>query len=53
MNESETLDRIYMVSLAQDMLDGTISFFEGAMQVLAIKNRLSGIADRDPDFRCF
>ncbi|WP_175941832.1 DUF2489 domain-containing protein [Burkholderia pyrrocinia] len=53
MNEGETLDRSRLVLLAQAMLDGNLSFFEGAVQVLAIKNRLSGIADRDPDFDAF
>ncbi|PJO24578.1 DUF2489 domain-containing protein [Burkholderia glumae] len=53
MNEGETLERSRLVSLAQAMLDGKLSFFEGAVQVLAIKSRLSGIADRDPDFDAF
>jgi hypothetical protein len=35
------------------MLNGELSFVEGAMQVLAIKSRLSGVADRDPDFDVF
>lgn len=53
MNEMETIERSRLVSLAQAMLDGELSFFEGAAQVLIIKNRLSGIADRDPDFDVF
>ncbi|WP_423760468.1 DUF2489 domain-containing protein [Burkholderia sp. NLJ2] len=53
MNEREMLDRNLLASLAQAMLDGNQSFFEGAVQVLAIKSRLSGIADRDPDFDAF
>jgi hypothetical protein len=35
------------------MLDGNLSFLEGALQALAIKSRLSGTADRDPDFDAF
>jgi hypothetical protein len=35
------------------MLDGQLSFFEGAVQVLAIKSRLDALADRDPDFDAF
>ena len=53
MNEGETVERSRLVSLAQAMLDGDLSFLEGAVQVLAIKSRLSGIADRDPDFDAF
>jgi hypothetical protein len=53
MNEVEILERSRLVSLAQAMLDGQLSFFEGAVQMLAIKNRLDGIADRDPDFDAF
>lgn len=53
MNEGDALERSQLVSLAQAMLDGGLSFLEGAVQVLAIKSRLSGIADRDPDFDAF
>ena len=53
MNETETVEHSRLVSVAQAMLDGELSFFEGAVQVLAIKSRLSGIADRDPDFDAF
>lgn|ERR1700754_3135028 len=53
MDERETLERSRLVSVAQAMLDGNLSFFEGARQVLAIKSRLSGLADRDPDFDVF
>jgi hypothetical protein len=53
MNDGEDVERRRLVLLAQSMLDGEISFFEGAIQVLSIKARLRGIADRDPDFDAF
>jgi hypothetical protein len=53
MNEGENLDRSRLVSVAQAMLDGKLSFFEGAVQVLAIKSQLIGVAERDPDFDAF
>lgn len=53
MNESESLMRSQLVSLAQAMLNGKLPFLEGAVQVLAIKSRLSGVADRDSDFDAF
>ncbi|GAB3627897.1 hypothetical protein PTE30175_04468 [Pandoraea terrae] len=53
MNEGEILERSRLVSLAQAMLDGKLSFFEGAVQVLAIKNRMGRIAGGDPDFDAF
>lgn len=53
MNEREAVERKRLVSLAQTILDGNLSFFEGAPRVLAIKRHLSGIAERDPDFDVF
>lgn len=53
MNEVEALARRSLVSLAQAMLDGNLSFFEGAAQVLALKNQIGGIEDTDPDFNAF
>lgn len=53
MNGSENLEQRRLVSLAQAMLDGKVSFLEGAVQVLAIKNRLTERSGRDPDFEAF
>lgn len=53
MNENETIARRRLVALAQAMLDGNLSFFEGAVQVLAIKNQLGRVTERDPDFDVF
>jgi hypothetical protein len=53
MNEYETLKRRCLVTVAQAMLNGNLSFLEGASQVLTLKNQLEGIADRDPDFDVF
>ncbi|CAG9267560.1 DUF2489 domain-containing protein [Paraburkholderia unamae] len=53
MTEQEILARRSLVDIAQAMLDGKLPFLEGAVQVLAIRSQLSGIADRDPDFDVF
>jgi hypothetical protein len=53
MNEREMMERRRLVEVAHAMLDGKLSFLEGAVQVHAIKNRLIGIAERDPDFGAF
>lgn len=53
MNENETIECRRLVVLAQAMLDGNLSFIEGAVQVLAIKNQLGRVAERDPDFGVF
>lgn len=53
MNESEAIARHRLVELAQAMLNGAESFFEGAVQVLTLKNQLGGIGDRDADFDVF
>jgi len=42
-----------LVCLAQAMLDKKLSYFEGAAQILKIKSKISGIADRDVDFDAF
>jgi hypothetical protein len=53
MNEREMMERRRLVEVAHAMLDGKLSFLEGAVQVHAIKNRLIGMAERDPDFGAF
>ncbi|MEM5344267.1 DUF2489 domain-containing protein [Paraburkholderia azotifigens] len=53
MNEREMMERRRLVELAHAMLDGKVSFLEGAVQVHTIKNRLIGIAERDADFGVF
>jgi hypothetical protein len=53
MNEDEILERGRLVSLAQAVLNGRLSFFEGAAQVLAIKSRLGEVVDRGTDFDVF
>uniref|UniRef100_UPI0039EEB754 DUF2489 domain-containing protein n=1 Tax=Bordetella sputigena TaxID=1416810 RepID=UPI0039EEB754 len=53
MNDGEVLARRQIVALAEAMLAGELSFFEGAVQVVDIKRRLSGITDEDPDFHVF
>ncbi|OIQ89979.1 hypothetical protein GALL_281170 [mine drainage metagenome] len=53
MNENEMMERRKLVELARAMLDGKLSFFEGAVHVQSIRNRLVSIAERDPDFDAF
>ncbi|WP_075643728.1 DUF2489 domain-containing protein [Paraburkholderia monticola] len=53
MNENQILTRRRLVAMAQAMLAGDLSFLEGAAQILALKNQLDGVADRDPDFDAF
>jgi hypothetical protein len=53
MTEQEIRARRSLVTVAQAMLDGELLYLEGAAQVLSIRNQLSGIADRDPDFDVF
>ncbi|MBK9132045.1 MAG: DUF2489 domain-containing protein [Gammaproteobacteria bacterium] len=53
MNDVESSARKELVSLAQRMIDGDLSYFEGAPKVLALKDVVGGISDRDPDFDAF
>jgi len=53
VNEYEVQARQSLVELADAMLEGRLSFFEGAVQVLLLKSAVGGVADRDPDFDAF
>jgi len=53
MNEYEVQARAELVSLAEAMLAGRESFLEGAVKVLALRSRIGGIGDHDPDFSAF
>lgn len=53
LNEHEAQARQTLVALATAMLSTEVSFFEGAVQVLRLKQAIGGIADRDPDFDVF
>jgi hypothetical protein len=53
INETEMEVRRKLVSLANAMLDGTLSYFEGASKIVEIKDRAGGVADRDEDFDSF
>ncbi|HOY79681.1 MAG TPA: DUF2489 domain-containing protein [Casimicrobium sp.] len=53
INEHEAQARESLVSLAVAMLEGRVSFFEGAAQVLRLKSAVGGIADGDPHFDAF
>lgn len=53
LNDREAQARESLVGLAAAMLDGRVSFFEGAVEVLRLKQAVGGTADRDPDFDAF
>ena len=53
INELETSAREKLVALAQKMINGELSYFEGAPKVLALKDLIGGVADRDTDFDAF
>lgn len=53
INEHEAQARELLVGLAAAMLEGKVSFFEGAVQVLRLKSEVGGVADRDPHFDAF
>lgn len=53
MNEKEISVRHQLIAAAQSMLDGDLSFVEGASKVLALRNFLGGLDDRDADFDVF
>ncbi|MEJ8827509.1 DUF2489 domain-containing protein [Variovorax humicola] len=53
MIENQNSVQRQLVLLAQAMLDGELSFFEGAAQVVALKRGLIELTDRDPDFDVF
>lgn len=53
INEIDVIARKNLVLLAQEMLNGDFYFFQGATQVLALKDKIGGVVDRDPDFDAF
>ena len=53
INETEAEARKQLVILAHAMLDGTLSYFEGASKVIEIKDRIGGVQERDEDFDTF
>jgi hypothetical protein len=53
LNESETQAREALVRLAAAMLDGRLSFFEGAVEVPRLKSAVGGVPDFDPHFDAF
>jgi len=52
-NEYEEEARRSLVHLAQSMTRRELSFFEGAVQILRLRNGIGGIQDRDDDFDAF
>jgi hypothetical protein len=53
IDDDEVESRRKIVALAMDMLKGRLSYFEGAVQLLALQHRVGGVGDRDPDFDAF
>ena len=52
-NERESQARLALDALLEAMLAKELSFFEGATQVLCIKQAIGGVGDHDPDFDAF
>ncbi len=50
---SDVEARSELVALAQAMLDGKLTFLEGSVRVVALKEQISNVADDDPDFLAF
>jgi hypothetical protein len=53
MNDSENQARQHLLELLHAMLNGELSYFEGAAQVLNIDHRLLDIPERDSDLDKF
>jgi|APTNR8051073442_1049403.scaffolds.fasta_scaffold12594_2 hypothetical protein len=53
LNDREAQARQALTALAAAMLSKEVSFFEGADQVLRLRQEIGGIADHDPDFDAF
>lgn len=45
--------RAKLVTLAEKMLAGELSFFEGAAQIIEIRKLIEDVPDHDPDFDVF
>src|SRR5260221_14461694 len=52
-DDGEYLARRAIVTLAQEMLVGRLSYFEGAPRICSLRSQIHGIAERDPDFDAF
>ena len=53
LNEREAEAREALVRLATAMLDGKLSYFEGAVEVLGLKSEVGGVPESDPHFDAF
>lgn len=53
MSDIENNERLKFLGLLQAMLDGRVSYFEGAAQVVELDRHLLGISESDVDFRKF
>lgn len=53
LSPDELQVRTTLVSVAKSMLAGNTSFFEGAAQVLRLREGISGAPNEDPDFDTF
>ncbi len=53
LKKFEVKARFELVALAQAMLDGEVTFFEGSRHVLALKEQISDLVGDDPDFLTF
>lgn len=52
-NEYERQGRVLLVAICKEMLAGEISYVEGAVVVLGLRDQIGGVADHDEDFMSF
>ena len=52
-NPKEAEARLALVCVAIEMIEGTVSFAEGAFLVQRLRHRIGGIAEGDQDFEAF
>ena len=53
ISEDERQAQDELAALAESMLQGSLSFFEGAVRVVALRASVGKIDERDEDFRAF
>lgn len=52
-NEYERNARRELFDLVSKLLRSELSFLEGAVEVVSLRDKIGGIRDRDPDFEMF
>jgi hypothetical protein len=52
-SEVESAARRELVEVSRQMLNGELTYFEGAHRIVALRGSIGGVADRDKDFDAF